>query len=371
LPNKNFSEYSGVINLSDHGAAPNVDTTEARAANNAAFANALAAAQRTDTAYHESAGVYIPPGDYYFDQPIEALHHWGLKLYGHGRATRLMWRGGASTSGSISLINSRECLISNLVISGENTGIGVQLARKAGATLTPTHNTLEQVEIENFNSCVVIGGANSVDANNDFHEFNHCTFRDYQRYGVDIADASQSYGNLFNGCTAWAGATGLATLHTGDGGGSFAWHGGGASANKTADFILGRHYMPMSIKYFCSENSARFITTEATAYLNLEIDSCRWSSTSLHADNKAILVDNVWWALQLSIRNSKIGDGRIPTPATLIHVVATGNTAINGFEFVNNWVFSTAESVFSSMTPTLKSGNMQVTSENDLTAVAL
>lgn len=346
---KSLSLYSPVVG---------VNSAPARAANNTAFAAAILDAKRTDTTYNESGGVEIAQGDYYIDDEILIDHHWGLKLYSHGRGARIMWRGG--NSAAVRVLNSRECVLSNLIISGEHTGIGVQLARTDGATVVAHHNTLEQVEIENFTDCVSIGGIDAVDANNDFHEFNHCYFRDYHRYAVDLSTlASQSYNNIFNNCIASANSgTGQAAIFTGIGGGSFAWQGGGVSGNTVADFLIGRHYLPHTIKGVTSEGSARFIESTADNYFNLLVESCRWAGNAMHADGKAIKVTGNGTA-HLSIRNCRIGDSS-SVPAVLIDFLPTNeDVTLGGFEFVNNWVSSDAVSVFSGRAPTSKSGNIQ------------
>lgn len=369
--NKSGYVLNDILSLRMFDPHPDLNSSEARAENSAAFVAALAAAQRIDTTYHESSGIYIPPGDYYLDAPIVIQNHWGLKLYSHGRGARLLWRGGDDAA--IKILNSRECVISNLAIMGETTGSGVQLARVNYTDLTPSHNVLEQVEIEGFADSVLIGGAETIDANNDFNRFEHCVFRDYRRYGVNLEGSSQSFGNLFTGCVGSAYTSeGQALIKTGVAGGTFEWHGGSGNGNTVADFIIGRHYQGSVVRFFVSEGSARFIQSEIGAtYFNLLIESCRWAGNALHADLKSVKIDTVGIA-HVSIRNSKIGDGNNPTVGTLIDFSPSqADETLSSFEFVNDWVFSSAVDVFSGRSPTSKIGGLQVTDEEDFTVQAL
>lgn len=304
--------------------------------------------------------VIIPPGDWYINDTVLISDVWGLIFRGTGLASRFVWSG-PDDRPMFRLANCRQCRLSDFFIhvgqSVLQTGIQVL---NAGGTITSMHNLFENIFIEGVDGRLqngfYVGGG--IDANNDFHHWSNCEVTNYALNGWLLV-GSQSFNNMMTNCKATRG--GEYGVRAGDeawkNAGSFAWIGGGMSRQSKANFGLSYSIQPYRIDFLNSEKSARLLEARGAIVL-AEISNCRWSGRDgLHPDNQVILAES--WYLQLIIRNCNIG-GEIDDPMPPLGFNINPSRGLSGLTFENNYVWSTAESIWTNQAPTQASGNMQI-----------
>jgi hypothetical protein len=317
--------------------------------------------------------VELGAGDFLLDDTIEVRSKWGLRIVGQGMATRLVWKGAADKP-MFRFAHARQSGLENMTLNFDTDGYaGIHLLRDnaPGSLGIPTYCRFVNLVVNCANRApygIAIGGVGNVDANNDFHYFEHCEVNEYALAAWVLRGdgaSSQSYNNMMTNCRAYAGTTGQYAVEAGGTfPGSFAWRGGFTNANQVADFNLGRSYSPHIVEFVNSENSKRFILMDSTPhYTQAIVRGCRWSGAQIHEDMQAIIVDGA--TKQLVLEGNSIGDGGTDQAVQL----AFRNGAIVSMRL--NRVYSSVEAVFSSGVPGELFGNLKITNEGTLATVAL
>jgi hypothetical protein len=357
-----FESYIGIINVMDYGAMPDADNISAYAANNSAFARAIAAARHTD--YGQI--ICIPPGDYYISDTVAVESVLGLHIQGCGMSSRLLWHG-ATGIPALKIQNSRQCQIDYLGIEAvSELTIGIQMLRHDPASFVPTQNRFDQVKIDKAITSVRIGSVDGRDANNDFNHFYDCEFNGYTEYAVDQSDSSQSYQNIFENCKAQAGVGGKSAVFTGTVGGGFMWRGGGVGANTVSDFQIGRSSQISVIDFCNSEGSNRFVQNFNSLMGAVSIRNCRVALNALNVDGQVVLLTAANWPYLCNAEIANCSFWYEPENVECQFNVGWGATGNGGFIFTNNVVHSTAIDVFSDKHPDLKYGNVRVTNADNM-----
>ncbi len=292
--------------------------------NLSAFQDAIATAIDEGDSYPFAQAIDVAAGEYEISDTLEIREAWGVRLVGRGERTKLYWTGNDNTKPVVRFAHARKCGLERLQILAESPAYAaVQTLRDnaEGSVATPKDNVFKDV-IVRCNAAalygIVIGGAGSVDANNDFHYFENVICSAYTEAAFYMANHMQSYNNLLVNCQMHANNHGKYGIQAATGAGStsasFIMRGGGMFGHSVADFYLGRSYQPFFIEGVNSEGAARLLLLANTGgFRNVILRGCRWSSGGLHEDGKAIL--NEGGTLFLSIDNCTIGDGRNPTGA--------------------------------------------------------
>lgn len=331
------------------------------AANNlSALQDAVAAAIDESYDYPFGQAIDVAAGEYELADTLEIREAWGVRLVGRGERTKFVWTGSDDTKPVFRFAHARSCGLERMQIHAVNAAYAaVQTLRDnaEGWQTTPKDNVFRDVFLRCDGKAkygVVVGGANSVDVNNDFHFFENVICSAYTEAAFYMANHMQSYNNTLLNCQMLANGHGKYGIQaaTGDGStsASFLMRGGGMFGHSVADFYLGRSYQPFLIEGVNSEGSARLLLLASTnGFRNVVIRGCRWSSGGLHEDGKVIL--NEGGTLFLNLETCTIGDGRSPTGAmtfdfgtenvwrkvvmNLCSVISSSETLWNGIAPVN------------------------------------
>lgn len=295
--------------------------------------------------------IILADGEYVIDKTIEIRGGFGLRFRGVGGGTAFIWAGPADQP-AFRITMSRECVFSDFRIHMQSPGYaGVQVLRDAGAGWSTAHNQFSNLMINCANTteyAVVIGGRGAIDANNDFHLFEHCTLNLYTHTGV-LMSGSQAYNQQFVNCSLVGGTGAQYGYDTGNVGASIHVMGGGMNGHAAADFLLGRSAQTHIIQFVNSEGSGRFIESANHPYRQVVVEGCRWSGTRLHADDRAIVTEGL---INLSLRYCSIGDG-VPSPNRKL-LLQFGNTRVwqgGGVVMEGCRVSSAAANLFSGDAP--------------------
>jgi hypothetical protein len=314
--------------------------------------------------------VVFPPGKYVFDSTLRVRNKMGLRVMGSGCATQLEFNV-ADGVDWVTIEHSQHCHWSDMYLYGAGSGIAraafaLLRTNTAGSVYAPSQCHIHDVLVDCINkaeSAITIGGA---DANNDFHTVERCTLQNYTVRGIDLRYNMQSYANQFRNVRMYAGSGALYGVDMGTYvGATFTWEGGFMHAHGEADFRLSRSYQSVNIGGgFNSEGSARFLVCDG-GYKQISVRDVRWAGNGLHEDNRAII-----WAYegQLSITNSRIGDGNDPTRALVIDLPSG---ILGHVSFRQNRVYSSAAAVFTNGVPGDMFGNDKTTNEVTGTTLAL
>ena len=314
--------------------------------------------------------VVFPPGVYKFDSTLRVRNKMGLRVRGSGYATQLEFNV-SDGADWVTIEHSQHVHWSDMYLYGAGSGIAraafaLLRTNTAGSVYAPSQCHIHDLLVDCINkaeSAITIGGT---DANNDFHTFERLTLQNYTVRGIDLRGNMQSYANQFRNVRMYAGTGALYGVDMGTYiGATFSWMGGFMHAHGAADFRLSRSYQPVTIGGgFNSEGSARFLVCDG-GYKQISVRDVRWAGNGLHEDNKAIT-----WAYegQLSITNSRIGDGNDPTRPLVIDLPAG---ILGHVSFRQNRVYSSAAAVFTNGVPGDLFGNDKTTSETANTTVAL
>lgn len=339
--------------------------------NVAAIHAAIAAAYATYAGWKFGGEVVIAPGVYVLDKTIEIRGAFGLHLRGAGAGTVFVWAGPADQP-VFRVVNSRECQFADFHIQMPATGYAaVHVLKDAGAGVSPTHNRFRNLMVQcdgTTANAIVIGGRDSIDANNDFHLFDHCTFSGYTDIGV-MMTGSQAYNQQFKNCIVATQYGARYGYHTGQVGASIWVMGGGVNGHTDADFYIGRSAQPYIIQFVNSENSARFIESPLEAYRQVVVEGCRYAGDALHADGRAIVTEGL---INLSLRYCSIGDANgAPTRELILHFGKT--EAVNGGGVIMEGcrVTSSAVNVFDADAPVRVEACTKITDENKNSIEAL
>jgi hypothetical protein len=341
------------------------------AENVAAIHAAIAAAYATYTGWKFGAEVVIAPGVYVLDKTIEIRGAFGLRFRGAGAGTVFVWAGPADQP-VFRVVNSRECQFTDFHIQMPAPGYAaIHQLRDAGAGVSPTHNHFRNLMIQcdgTTEYAVVIGGRDSIDANNDFHAFDQCTFSGYTDTGV-MMTGSQAYNQQFRNCIVATQHGARYGYHTGKVGASIWVLGGGLNGHTVADFYIGRAAQTYVIQFVDSENSARFIEAPLEAYRQIVVESSRYAGDALHKDGRAIVTEGL---INLSLRYCSIGDSNGAPPKNLyLHFDHVDTANGGGVVMEGCRVTSGADKVFSSEVPTRVEACTQIVVENTNTIRAL
>lgn len=276
------------------------------------------------------SSVVLPPGSFYVNDTLTIADVYGLKLSGTAGATFIKWSGANNTKPVLLLSHCRNCEVSDLLfhMSTSAAYAAVQCRRDdhEGATISPSANNFTNVFVDGTGHiyAFVIGGAGSVDANNDFNVFNNCTATGYTEAGY-LLTGTQSFNNLFYNC--WAVHTGANYgVYTGSNGASLVWDGGAVGGHVVADFQLGRSGFPQVAKNFNSEGSQHVLEIIDELYTHITLDNFRWSGNA-KTGGGAMIKTNLTTprAHQLKISNARMGDSSGSAALTIpINLSAAG-----------------------------------------------
>ncbi len=319
--------------------------------------------------------LYIPPGNYIFDDLFLIENVLGLRIVGDGAQTRLVSRRVADSGALFELRDTRETTLTDLNIFIDGMlGAAIRSVNKPGGSMTPSFNLFENLRIESSNKYYIgihLGGdwnvpGSGVDANNDFHTMRRLYVGGYLQSGCHLRAHSQSYGNEFRGCYFFGGTGAEHAVNAGGNyGGNFAWYGGFVGGHTKSDFNIGRSYQPYIIHGMNSEVSARFITADSQAYCTIEAKANRWAGNAAHADGKIIKLSG---DVTATFENNVLGDGSGDRALT---IELANLQAVSSVKFNNNRVFSSAAAVFDTTAPHEMSGNSQFTHEGNGTKKVL
>ncbi len=355
-----------------HNAVASVDKPGTAAENAANLAAAIKAATLDRGSVFQLGGtVFIGPGDYVLTDTVELRQIMGLRFVGCGYATRFVWDGPADKP-MFKLAHCRDVDFGHMFLSFPKASLaGVQIVRDnaVGSTIVPVHNHLHHIWMDGGN-CLVFGFlVDGVDANNDFHLFEHCEVANYADSAWRLP-TSQSYNNKMVNCRAIGnGATSKCAVKTGGHlAGTFYWSGGATFGNTECDFYMGRSYQPYIIEFCNSENSTRFIYSDR--YNTIRVVGCRYAANKLHVDGHAIWLTGGNLPYHLTVQDCIIGDSA-PVPLTLRFEGSDANYAQSGVVIRNTKIYSSAASVWSARTPHIVETSMQITDEQTLASKQL
>jgi hypothetical protein len=194
-----------VIGVKDapHNAAGNGQRDDTQA-----IQSAINAAQSLSTLVGANVGptVYFPPGEYVITDTLLLDTARGLYIEGSGVSTTIVGRIPyvvGMRKPMMRFASTFSCALRNIgmaVIEEQYRCDGIHIETKVGYRLISTRLAIENVTIGgsgNIDDCVFIGGG--VDANNDFHTLDNCSFEGYRRNGIHL-DNSQVYGIAISRC---------------------------------------------------------------------------------------------------------------------------------------------------------------------------
>ena len=314
--------------------------------------------------------VFIPPETYLLNDYHTIANVSGLRIVGAGHRSRLVSTLNDVNHAVLEFDDVRQSYTANLYM-GFNATIGgaIRFRNVTGGSVTPSMNTTENVHIECAGKVqfpLILGGIGNTDANNDFNVFRDVYAIGYTKSGCYLRVISQSYGNQFEDCYFFGGAGAEHAVNAGGGfAGNFAWRGGFVGGHTVSDFNIGRSYQPFVIDGVNSENSARFLTLDGQAYMNLSVRNSRWAGNAAHADGKIIKLSGNVLA---NFEDNSFGDGSGDRALTI--ELAT-LSAVSHVRFARNRVYSSAASVFDTTAPHELVGNQKITNEGNGTTMVL
>jgi hypothetical protein len=340
-------------------------------ANVTALRAAITAATVSQHGYNYGAEVFVAPGIYPLDETIEIRGVSGLRLRGAGAATVFVWAGAADQP-MFRVAMSRECTFEHFRIFMQSQGYaGIQVLRDAASgVFAPSHNCFRNLIVQCENTtefAIMLGGTGSLDANNDFHLFEHCTFSGYTNMGVCMS-GSQAYNQQFINCSLWGGTGADYGYYTNVVGATVRVIGGGLYGHSVADFFIGRSDQAYVIQFVNSEGSARFIMCPDESYRQLSVENCRWAGNALHADGKAIVTTGL---INMALKYCSIGGGQDPTGNLYLDFASTGTASGGGVIMEGCRIVSAAADIFPSDAPVSVTTSTKITHEGNLTQSAL
>jgi hypothetical protein len=216
-------------------------------------------------------GIYFPNGTYRITNTINFNSFFQKTV--EFNSSNFIWNGPNNVPAFL-IEDCQSCIFNNCRIvssPSQYMDVGIQLKNAIQQLVAPSKNI--------FNSIVIDGGSlNGLrfavdiskfgaggDNNNDFHQFNSCSFYNYTECGTSIS-ATQAYGVEFNNCAFGSADNAPASyaIKKFGSGASILVKNSGTSNNTASDFYFQDVARPSLIQGFLSENSAAFFITAGT-----------------------------------------------------------------------------------------------------------
>lgn len=333
------SEVDGVIKASKPVTSPSMNTANLRSA-----VRDAADADGNGGRVEMGAGNYELNGDCLQMQDLNAP-----QINGVGGRTRLIYRG-LQGGRLVGLANVRNPHLSNLILDCGGVSLdakpraAIQVWRAHDGGVVPTMTHLSNIVIagqDRLDYPLILGGA--IDKSVDFLFAEHCDFSNYGKSGVLYENATQSYADMFTNVRLNGGIGAQYGLEMAAQCGGIRWLGGFMN-NHEVDIRAGRSNDTLSFDGLVGEGSKRFLVHDVTeGGLSVSLRNGRWAGDKLHADGRAIIMENF---AHVEIFHYKIGDGASPTaPLTLDFKNMRGDIG-GGVTMLDTDVFSSADRVF-------------------------